>query len=208
MDLEMSQSSLEYATCAVEDGRTRAAFFELMYGNGDTPSELYRTVVRMLEKYVEHLRVKTGDRWSHAHAAHAVSVWLSHATFILAGLYAINGRTFPRLRPGLVEALEKDCDTPEKMRERETLLRCFGEGGRKWMDAFAIATTNFVSRCRICDHGIAYIYVLGTAFVHEMEDTSDDALLSEGDRRDIAVREKNLGGFKNEVEEILEKLKF
>lgn len=208
MDLEMSQNSLEYAVYATGDDRVRTAFFKLMQGDGDTPSELYRAVVRMLEKYVEHLRIAAGDQWNHAHAAHAVSVWLGHATFILAGLYAINGRTFPRFRPGLVEKLEKDCDTPEKMRERETLLRCFGEGGRKWMDAFMIATMNPASPCRICDHGIAYIYVLGTAFVHEMEDTSDDALLSEGDHHDIADREKRLGGLKNELEEILEKMKF
>lgn len=208
MDLEMSRSGLEYAIRASGDDRTRAAFFKLMQADGDTPSELYRTVVRMLEKHVEHLRVAAGDRWNHLHAAHAASAWLSHATFILAGLYAIYGQTFPRLRPGLVEELEKGCDTPKKMSERETLLRCFGEVGRKWMDAFMIATTSSVSPCRICDHGIAYIYVLGTAFVHEMEDTSDDVLLSEADRRDIADREKRLGGLKNEVEEILKKMEF
>ncbi len=210
MDLEMSYSALEYAArTAVNYKEGRVAFLKLVEGDADKPSELHRGITNMLAKYVEHLRVNAGDRWSHEYAVHVSSVWLAHAVFILAGLYAIYGRTLPRIRPGLVEKMEQDCDTPEKLHERQVLIGSFGDMSKRWVANFLDAVSNESSPVFTCGHGVAYIFVLAAAFLHEMEDTSDDVLLSEAERLDIASHVAGMHpSLKDAFEGILEKMQF
>jgi hypothetical protein len=210
MGLEMSQSSFKYAVRAAEDYEERESFLGLIRGNQkDRPSELYRGIMSMFKKYFEHIQDKAGRKFGNEEVAQLAYCWMGHSTYILAGLYAMYGKTLPRLRPGLVEKMEKDCDTREKILEREALLRSFGEGSNMWIDYFLRIAANYSSPFHLCFHGIAYIYVLGAAFIHEMEDTSDYASSSESDCDDLARRIASFDpALKNVLEKILEEAQF
>jgi hypothetical protein len=210
MAIEMSFSAFEFAARAASNYKEeKIAFLKLVQGDADKPSELYRGITRMLEKYVEHTRVRAGDRWSHEEARHVSSIWLAHAVFILAGLYVMYGKTLPRIRPGLVEKMEQDCDIPEKMYAWKVLLETFGEMSKRWVGNFLELVSDESSPFYICGHGVAYIFVLSTVFIHAMEDTSDDVLLSEADRLDVASHVARMHpSLKNALEGVLEEMKF
>jgi hypothetical protein len=96
-----------------------------------------------------------------------------------------------------------------KMYERKVLLGTFGDVSKRWVDGFLEMACNESSPAYICGHGVGYIFALSTAFIHAMEDTSDDVLLSEGDRRDIANRVACLDpSVKDALERILEAMEF
>ncbi|MBI3421307.1 MAG: hypothetical protein HY006_04550 [Candidatus Sungbacteria bacterium] len=214
----MSKRSFEYALQVTLNERTRHDFFELMKGDQKEPSVLYRSVMNMLKKYIEHLRSNTGDRWLQADATYATSLWTWYAAYILAGLYAMYGKTFPRLRPCVFEEMEKACGAPpeilkEIVLKHEALLCDFGEVSKYWIANFRQYTDNDseFSRTYFCVHGIASIYALGAALIAAAEDTHEDASLSEAGRRDISDRYRTHGisaGLKTELERILEEAKF
>lgn len=211
MSLEMSESSFEYAIQVTQNDKTVHVFFELMKGDQSETSVLYRSVMNMLNKYVEHMRIKAGVWWSHERAVYETSLWRWYAAYILAGLYAIYGKNFPRLRPGRIEVLERECDAPQSILEKMTLdheeiLCSFGEVSRAWIYNFRLSTSDYPSF--LCRHGILYIYALGVAVIAAKEDRGDDASLSDAEHQDVALRDTRLGVVKTEIEEVLEKMQF
>jgi hypothetical protein len=213
MELEMSRSGLEYAGRTANNFKQeRAAFIELLKGDSDKPPELYRSMENMVAKYVAHMRAAVGDQWRDEDATHIAHVWLTNAVFILAGLYFLYGKTFPNIRPEVMKAMEQDCEMPEKIRERRALLESYGDVSREWVAHFLAVTCNESSPASLCGHGIAYIFALAAAFIHEMEgaeDTSDAGSLSEADHRDIASRVTRLCPLlRGELDSILETKNF
>ena len=216
MGLEMSESSLEYAMQVTQNGQTVHDFFRLMAGDQNEPSVLYRSVMKMLNKHVEHLRIEAGILWGHERAVYETSLWLWYAAYILGGLYAMYGRTFPRLHPRVFKEIEGECDAPievlrEKLRKNEALFCNFGEVSKAWILFFRYHTDD-QGETYLCGHGIFYIYALGAAVIgakeDQNEDRGEDASLSCADRADIALRDTMLGQVKTEIEEVLEKMQF
>lgn len=206
MDFEMLRSSFVYAAQTAGSSEGTATFLKIVEGNDNKPSELFRGVQKMLKKYVEHLRVEAGDRWRHKDAEYSTFLWLSYAAYILAGLYAIYGRTLPRIRSGLVEEMERGDigDILEKLSEREALLCSFGNVSKDWIAFFRRNTDNDdeFSTSYLCPHGIACIYALGAAIIYEMKSAGDDTLF----QAEKAVRLNP--SIERTLEEILERMEF
>lgn len=169
MELEMTQSSFEYALHAAGTPNAQKTFFELIKKNeGTNLSGLHHGIMRLGERYVNHLEEELGDRLTREEAESHIAHWRWYAAYILAGLFSTYGRVIPNFRQGLIEEMERDCDRIEKIIEREKLLCSFGEVSHEWISHFAFHMKN--EHTSMCDHGVGYIFALGVAFIAAVEE--------------------------------------